>query len=482
MESTSAKILKLIRPSRYIETVRFKRKGWARKRVVSNPFQYGEDSLNDDDRSESASVSSPDSYAEETVFESSEEIINVRDERHRSQSLPVNSYAESTLPGHEEDFYENVRVKNVPEKWQNIFESPQVQSSDVSDHLDGQNSSIKVNVDIHSLSGNGAQVLSENVQKEKESADGEKFFAFFDNVHEENYDYEHQIEKSEKVPVIQVQSNDHDEQHDDPKGAVSDGLQQRNPSHSVTNQSFSNSSLHNRGMSPNKKGMTNVNIPEKLQENHVQVLQEGSGSSINDTEDMYVNTREINIRHRSEGSILRDESIINQRDQMSSTPLGRLTQQPDVKEDVYVNFNGQVWLSSDVFHLRRESFPTEGNPMSSTPRKALLNHEAKQPALKEDAMSYLSNFPSPDYLDNDSVYTNVHQMQVHERQENEDFNERMRRLNVDHHEMAYHSEEQYVNVSSMRQHSQQTNVAGTTSVHEESAQNLMNHRMSFRRL
>lgn len=40
MESVSLKVLKLIRPSRYIETVKFKRKGWARKRVVSNPFLY----------------------------------------------------------------------------------------------------------------------------------------------------------------------------------------------------------------------------------------------------------------------------------------------------------------------------------------------------------------------------------------------------------------------------------------------------------
>ena len=41
MESVSANALKLIRPSHYIETVKFNRKAWARKRVQSNPFLYG---------------------------------------------------------------------------------------------------------------------------------------------------------------------------------------------------------------------------------------------------------------------------------------------------------------------------------------------------------------------------------------------------------------------------------------------------------
>lgn len=72
MESTSAKILKLIRPSRYIETIKFKRKKWARKRVVSNPFLYREsESINVDDGNDNASVSSPDTsyYEGPAVFE-----------------------------------------------------------------------------------------------------------------------------------------------------------------------------------------------------------------------------------------------------------------------------------------------------------------------------------------------------------------------------------------------------------------------------
>lgn len=109
MESTSAKMLKLIRPSRYIETIRFKRKAWARKRVVSNPFLYGEGSFSEDDKSTSFSLCSPNtSLSEEEVFESNEELYenvynntkiyenvynNTKMERQRNESacVPENS-------------------------------------------------------------------------------------------------------------------------------------------------------------------------------------------------------------------------------------------------------------------------------------------------------------------------------------------------------------------------------------------------------
>lgn len=74
MASILAKILKLIRPLWYNETVKFKRKRWAHKRVVSNPFLYGQDLFNEDDRYEAISQQSHNnSLVEHAVHESTED-------------------------------------------------------------------------------------------------------------------------------------------------------------------------------------------------------------------------------------------------------------------------------------------------------------------------------------------------------------------------------------------------------------------------
>lgn len=70
MESVSAKVLKLIRPSRYIDTVKFKRKAWARKIVHSNPFLYGSYTANEQrigQISPPTSFSSPDVAEEQNL-------------------------------------------------------------------------------------------------------------------------------------------------------------------------------------------------------------------------------------------------------------------------------------------------------------------------------------------------------------------------------------------------------------------------------
>lgn len=80
--SISAKILKLIRPLWYIETVKFKRKRRAHKRVVSNPFLYGQDLLNEDDQYEAISQQScNNSIVEYAVHESTE------DDRHSPEKI-----------------------------------------------------------------------------------------------------------------------------------------------------------------------------------------------------------------------------------------------------------------------------------------------------------------------------------------------------------------------------------------------------------
>ena len=412
MESTSAKILKLIRPSRYIETVRFKRKAWARKRVVSNPFQFGEDSFNDDDRSESSSVFSPDSsYAEDDDGELYENgnVMNKQDERHRSQSLPVDSYTghsvfELTLSERRGDVYENM-------------ETSQVQNGDVSDHLEEKDCSKKVNEDIHSSSENGVQVFYENIQRQKD-AQGEIFFDFKQEFYENTREHTQTV-KNEWEDVF-----------------ASGNGQETNayPSVSVLDWSFPNPSRI-KDLSPtlakqNLKGMSDVNIPEKLtifRENHIKVTTENSGSPTNNTEDMYVNTRKIEVREHCEGSILHNGSMVDQ-------------------------------------GHRRMS-------------KVTPNNDTEQMKEGEDEMTHPSelHFPSPDYLDNGSPY-NFHEMPDHD--ENEDvYDEVMGKAHVNHHEMAHDSEQEYVNVSPSWL--QTCDVRITSSVHGESAQR---HRMSFPRV
>jgi hypothetical protein len=480
MESSSAKILKLIRPSRYIETMKFKRKAWARKRVVSNPFLYGEVSFSEDDRSESASLCSPESsFAEETGFESNEEICNSpkngeqelyenvqvhnmqgKREMPRSQSafLPDSSLAEqsmfesgekvSTLPARgRQDLYENVQVETV--KWQNFFKT----SGNVSDSLK-EDGSRNVNVEIHSSSENGGQDLYENVhiKENVRNAEGQKF------TPEKN-------QQRERRKVIQIQSK--------PNGQNKSRQVNQVDSRSGSNQSLPNQSLPNRpvtsvgpGISPMMfKGMADVNIPEKL-----------DNTSMNHTEDLYVNSESYNTPCKS-----------------SARKMSLDHAESGIREEVHVDSGGRVRLSSQVFHSR-------GEGESSTARKS-LNRVTEQSGVKEREYEMHSesgtdiqhDFPSPDYLDNDPVYTNLLQMEKDENvlrdelsKQSEDVYEVMSR--VSHHEMVYHSEEQYVNYSaSSRQYLQQrrSEVGMTPSVDfsgEESSQELVKHRMSFRRL
>ncbi|XP_046857357.1 unconventional myosin-IXa-like isoform X2 [Xenia sp. Carnegie-2017] len=68
IDLTSEKILKDIRPSRPVDTTNLSRKAWARKRVVSNPFLYGDDSFKEksDD-----SVCSPANTCDDDLFHDS---------------------------------------------------------------------------------------------------------------------------------------------------------------------------------------------------------------------------------------------------------------------------------------------------------------------------------------------------------------------------------------------------------------------------
>ena len=177
IESISAKSLKLIRPSRYIETVKFKRKGWARKRVVSNPFLYGETSFSEDDKSDSTSLCSPQSsVANETVFESNEDICNSsqnegqelcenanvkrkQDKRQRSRSAQSSGASYADESAFESAFESTGELSvtspqcerqsvNGEEKWQYFLEGSQVETSEerLSDCLKGQDGSRKVEI------------------------------------------------------------------------------------------------------------------------------------------------------------------------------------------------------------------------------------------------------------------------------------------------------------------------------------------------
>ena len=495
MESTSAKILQLIRPSRYIETVKFKRKAWARKRVVSNPFLYGESSLSEDDKNES--VSSPDgSFAEGTVFESNEDISsgnggqemyenvnNVQDkgQRHRSQSafLPDNSYQEqpvfkstpkiSTFPKGG-DFYENVKVETVGEKWQNVFETSQVetQSEDVFDGSK-EDGNRNVSVEIHSSSENGGQDYYENViiKKDIRSTGGEKL----SEATEKEEQRDDMSEQRSERKVIQVQSNGHEQecyenvrehfknveekwqnifeipQKDKHNDDVSDCEENRRLNEadfqSSTNPSFPNHSLTgvSHASSPtmvNQIGMTDVNIPGRL-------------DICRETEDLYVNTRKFKVRQSSEGCYSRGESSSSQEDEVSRSVRKMSLEHSEMKE-----------------------------------RKDEMSYPYKP------AFDVQHELPSPDYLDDpDSVYANFLQMQESKnmlkddkelRQQNEDVYEVMTRSRVNHHEMFYDSEEQYVNYSSRSQYVQRkSDVEITSSVHEESSQKLTKHLLSFPR-
>lgn len=82
IDLTSEKILKDIRPSRPVDTTNLSRKAWARKRVVSNPFLYGDDSFKE--KSDDF-VRSPANTCDDDVFHDSS--TNV-DERENIKNYP----------------------------------------------------------------------------------------------------------------------------------------------------------------------------------------------------------------------------------------------------------------------------------------------------------------------------------------------------------------------------------------------------------
>ena len=172
MESTSVKMLQLIRPSRYIETVKFKRKGWARKRVVSNPFLYGEGSFSEDNGNDR--VCSTDSY-EETVFESNEEISKSSEKQEVYENVLIESKQDKRQRSQSEHSYassHSSETENVETKWQNVFEISQVKKDNVSDNLNEDDENIKVKVE--NSSENDGENMYENVQKDLGNKENQK--------------------------------------------------------------------------------------------------------------------------------------------------------------------------------------------------------------------------------------------------------------------------------------------------------------------
>ena len=389
IESISAKTLKLIRPSRYIETVKFTRKRWARKRVVSNPFLYGESPFSEDDKSDSTSPCSPrNRVADESVFESNEDACN-------------SSQSEG------QELYENVNIKRTRDQQQR---SRSAHSSDASY---AEESAFESSNELLTSPEGGTQNGSVNIENMQE-----KWVHFFE---------ESRVEMNEGRPC---------------------------------------------DCSKEEEGIKKVE---------------------DDGQDLYEN---IQIVNGEEGKFFIAEELSHQ-GYRASEHSGTGSEEIH-NEELYQNQQESIgnveekW--QNVFETSHEDEQAGFMSLQEERESREMNHSQIL-----GSQSDIDEFPAPDYMLDDSVYTNLAQMQLVENvfqderaltEPQEDVYQVMSRGS--NHETSYRTEELYVNYSlSSRQHLEQpgseTSVTTGNNVDfavsdEESSKKLLQNRMTFLRL
>ena len=389
IESISAKTLKMIRPNRYIETVKFSRKRWARKRVVSNPFLYGESSFSEDDKSDSTSPCSPRSrVADESVFESNEDACN-------------------SSQNEKQELYENVNIKRTRDQLQR---SRSAYSSDASY---AEESAFESSNELLTSPEGGTQNGSVNIENMQE-----KWVHFFE---------ESRVEKNQARPCDCSKEEEGNKK-------VEDGGQD----------------LYENIQIANREGKKFFIAEELSQQGRQASEYSGKGSEEIHNGELYQNQQE------SIGDV----------------------------EGKWQN----------VFETSHEDEQAGFMSFQEERKSREMNH-----SQIIGSQSDTGEFPAPDYMLDDSVYTNLAQMQLVENvfqdesaltEQQEDVYQVMSRGS--HHETSYRTEELYVNYSlSSRQHSEQPgNVTSVTAENnvdftvsdEESSRKLLQNRMTFLRL
>ena len=387
IESISAKTLKMIRPNRYIETVKFSRTGWARKRVVSNPFLYGESSFSEDDKSDSTSPCSPRSrVADESVFESNEDACN-------------------SSQNEKQELYENVNIKRTRDQLQR---SRSAYSSDASY---AEESAFESSNELLTSPEGGTQNGSVNIENMQE-----KWVHFFE---------ESRVEKNQARPCDCSKEEEGNKK-------VEDGGQD----------------LYENIQIANREGKKFFIAEELSQQGRQASEYSGKGSEEIHNGELYQNQQE------SIGDV----------------------------EGKWQN----------VFETSHEDEQAGFMSFQEERKSREMNH-----SQIIGSQSDTGEFPAPDYMLDDSVYTNLAQMQLVENvfqdesaltEQQEDVYQVMSR---GHHETSYRTEELYVNYSlSSRQHSEQpgseTSVTTENNVDftvsdEESSTKLLQNRMTFLR-